>query len=394
MFAPDHNISHDEMSAGLHVVKNMAAIINNSANNTHKNNKDLQPGGGYQLPAEAYFDEGWLDREKRELFPANWNFICTESDISEPGSYLATEVGHYPIIVLRDEAGELRAFHNICRHRGARLLEDTGNCSRIVCPYHRWQYGLDGSLQNAPQADKELPDMNKADWGLMPVPVESWMGMVLVNPDGKAGSLEDWLGDLKGYMDVFRVDQLTELAQGEYTFNANWKFYIENHIDWYHLWYTHAQTLGSLDHHKGYYHQLGSHWVSYEPFKDPERADPFKSLEWLDDEARLNGAHLMFPNLALFSGSSWFGIGHLVPDAPDLTRMQYRFFALDGQDPTLFLEGFKQVTQVEDAEMAARLQSTVRSPAFNVGPLTQNYEKPITEFHDNYLKYVSIPTRT
>ena len=97
---------------------------------------------------------------------------------------------------------------------------------------------------------------------------------------------------------------------------------------------------------------------------------------------------MLFPNVALFSGASWFGIGQLLPEAPAKTRMLFRLFALPGQDPAAFLEGFKHVTQVEDAEMAARLQSTVQSPAFQVGPLTQTYEKPITEFHDNYLKYV------
>ena len=212
------------------------------------NDESLQPGSGYQLPPEAYFDPGWLEAERNLLFPANWSFVCTTADVPVPGEYFCTLIGRYPIVVIRNQSGDLKAFHNICRHRGARLLEDSGNCSKITCPYHRWQYSLDGALENSPQAAKEIPGLIKEQWSLKPVALETWMGMIFVNPDGNAASLNEWLGGLRDNLDVFNLEELTELARCEYTFEANWKFYIENHIDWYHLWYTHSKTLSMLDH--------------------------------------------------------------------------------------------------------------------------------------------------
>jgi len=328
-----------------------------------------QPGHGYRLPPAAYFDTKWFERELEQLFPATWNFVCTTAQIDEPGRYYTTRIGHYPIAIVRGEDRSVRAFHNICRHRGARILDGASTCKRIVCPYHRWQYGLDGKLQNVPQVDEQLPDIDYEDWGLQPVAVDTWMGLVFVNPDGRADPLTEWLGELPKRLGAFDLEHLAELGCAEYQFDANWKFYVENHIDWYHLWYTHARTLAMLDSHKGYWHHSGAHWLSFAPFKtDSGYAEPFRPLPGLNAEQRMVNAHLLFPNLPLFGGASWFGIGLLTPMSPERTRMALRIWGLPGQDPTRFLEGFHEITQLEDASMAARLQATVRSPAFQVGP--------------------------
>jgi phenylpropionate dioxygenase-like ring-hydroxylating dioxygenase large terminal subunit len=347
----------------------------------------LQPGNGYRLPPEAYYDAAWFQREQRELFPATWNFVCSTADVATPGSYFTSQIGHYPIAVVRDKNNSLRAFHNVCRHRGARILDDAGECSRITCPYHRWQYGLDGRLENVPQSEAQIPLLAKEDWALKTANLAQWMGLVFVNPDGTAPAFNSWLGPINERLRRYDLEGLAELAREEYTFDANWKFYIENHIDWYHLWYTHSRTLSMLDHHAGYWEQSGAHWLSFEPFKESDRADSFRPIEQLNDELRFNGAHLLFPNLPLFGGAGWFGTGHLMPLAADKTRMSFRLWALPDQDATEFLSGFHEVTQVEDAEMAARMQATVQSPAFQVGPLTEQHEAPITHFHDHYLKF-------
>ena len=352
--------------------------------------KSLQPGNGYQLPPEAYYDQQWFDREQQDLFPSVWNFACTTDALSAPGCYVSLEIGHYPIVLVHQEDGSIRGFHNLCRHRGARILDGSGTCKSLVCPYHRWQYDLDGTLKNVPQQEDQIPLIDKTDWGLKSVAVATWMGMVFVNPDGTAEPLESWLDQVPDHLSEFKVDELTELAHEEYEFNANWKIYVENHIDWYHLWYVHFRTLRNLDHHSGEIDLLGPHFVSFEPAKSPEvDQEPFKPLDWLTPGAKRTGAHLLFPNLTLFTGASWVGIGLITPISPTRTRMSLRLRALPDQDPAEFLKHFHQITQVEDAAVAARVQSAVRSPAFSVGPLTKDFEKPITRFHDAYLQAIS-----
>jgi Rieske 2Fe-2S family protein len=351
-----------------------------------------QPGNGYRLPPEAYYSEQWFREEQRRLFRRTWNHVGETRDLPETGDYMTADVAGGPIVVLRDAGGELRAFHNVCRHRGAKMLDDRGNCSAVVCPYHRWQYALDGRLKNVPQQATQIPLMNLDDWGMVPVALAEWHGLLFVNPDGEAPDLETWLGEMPGIIGGYRPDRLEELVSGTYEFEANWKFYVENHVDWYHLWYTHPQTLRMWDHHAGRMLQTGAHWASYEPTRPghPSMTPPLASIEGLSARERENGAHLLFPNLTLFTGDGYFATGLVEPLGPERARMHFRAHVAPGQvhTPELaasVLQAFREITEVEDAGMTRRLQASVRSAAFAVGPMTRDHEAPVARFHDAYL---------
>ena len=142
-----------------------------------------------------------------------------------------------------------------------------------------------------------------------------------------------------------------------------------------------------VDSHQGYWYQTGPHWLSFAPYKDGSNyTEPFAPLPGLNDEQRMLNAHLLFPNLPMFGGSSWFGVGLLTPVSPAETRMSLRIWGLPGQDAEDFLAAFHEVTQQEDAGVAARLQQTVQSPAFEVGPMAMRYEEPVVQFHTHYLQ--------
>ncbi|MEM9743964.1 MAG: aromatic ring-hydroxylating dioxygenase subunit alpha [Pseudomonadota bacterium] len=352
----------------------------------------LQPGNGYRLPAEAYYSEDWYRREQRQLFRRTWNYIGDTADFPGTGSYRSLVLGGSPVVVVRGADGELRGFHNVCRHRGALLMDGSGTCETMTCPYHRWQYDLDGTLKNVPQRKAQLPAMDLNDWGLRPARLAEWRGLLFLNPDGAAPAFEDWLGDLPTLLNGYRPDTLSTLTSGHYDFAANWKFYIENHVDWYHLWYTHPETLRMWDHHAGEMLQTAQHWVSFEP----TRADagsfvpPLKAIPSLSSRERLNGAHLVFPNLTLFTGESYFATGWVEPLGPARARMHFRARVAPDQalDPSVaedFLAAFRAITEHEDAAMTERLQATVESEAFSVGPMTMTHEAPIAHWHDAYL---------
>lgn len=352
----------------------------------------LQPGNGYRLPAQAYYDQEWFFREQRQLFRRCWNFVGETRDVSEVGDYLTATIGGNPIVVVRDNAGELRAFHNVCRHRGAKLLENGGNCSTIVCPYHRWQYKLDGRLNNVPQQNKQLPKLNRDDWGLVPVSLAIWQGLLFVNPDGEAAPFESWLAGMSDIIGSFEPQRLQVLCEGVFEFSANWKFYIENHVDWYHLWYTHPESLRMWGHHQGEMVQRGAHWASFEPLRSghPNMTPELKPIAGLSERQQQNGAHLLFPNLTLFTGATYFATGLVTPLGPDRTRMHFRALVEPNQvtSPELaqiMLQAFREITEVEDAGMTERLQAAVQSDAFAVGPMTMEHEAPIARLHDEYL---------
>lgn len=354
--------------------------------------KTLQPGNGYRLPAAAYYDQDWFFREQQQLFKRSWNFVGESRDIKEAGDYLTATIGGNPILVIRDQTGRERAFHNVCRHRGAKLLDARGNCNAIVCPYHHWQYQLDGSLRNVPQQRKQLPHLNLDDWGLVPVALENWQGLLFVNHDDQAPAFEDWLASMPELLGAFEPSRLQVLCEGTFEFAANWKFYIENHVDWYHLWYTHPETLRMWGHHQGQMSQTGSHWASFEPPREghPNMTPDLKPITGLTERQQQNGAHLLFPNLTLFTGATYFATGIVTPLGPARTQMRFRALVEPSQTTTAdiaenMLQAFREITEVEDAAMTERLQAAVRSDAFAVGPMTMEHEAPIAHLHDAYL---------
>ena len=352
----------------------------------------LQPGNGYRLPAEAYHGRDWFEREQARLFRRSWNYVGERRDLAEPGAFLTRIVGGAPIVVVRGEDAVLRAFHNVCRHRGARIADGTGRCDALVCPYHRWRYGLDGVLLNVPQQASQFPALDAKEWGLLPVALAEFAGMLFVNPDGDAEPFDAWLAELPELVGAFAPDRLELLVEGTYAFAANWKFYIENHVDWYHLWYTHPRTLRMWDHHAGVMRQTGAHWTSFEPPRtdpDDQMTPPMASIAGLSPQQRHNGAHLVFPNLTLFTGDGYFATGLVEPLAPDAARMHFRVLVAPEQPRTPelaqdVLQAFREITEVEDAAMTERLQACVRSDAFAVGPMSLDHEAPIAHFHDAY----------
>ena len=348
----------------------------------------------YKLPAAAYFEESWLRQEKLKLFGASWLYAGQAAELGPTGSYKTITAGLDELVVVRNQEGELKAFHNVCRHRGAQLVQGTGQCSTLVCPYHKWTYGLEGNLRGIAK-DPQFTNIDKDLLGLHRASVETWMGLVFVNSNEYPNeTLLEWLGDIAQELAPFGAGNLELLKRDTISFNANWKLYIENHIDWLHLWFVHPETLAALDHDQGQRTQLGPHWVSYEPAK-AEHAEAYKVSSPLpdiphiqDNPARYseNGAHFIFPNLPIFTGTSFFAIAELIPLTPEKTEMRVTLLGLRGGDADAFFEIFNDITKGEDAGIIENIQQNVRSKHFSVGPLAHTYERAISDFHDNYLR--------
>ena len=148
------------------------------------------------LPYAWYTDEETLRRERARIFARSWQYAGRAAQVAEPGSFLATDAGGIPILVTRDGDGALRAFLNVCRHRGAVLTEGCGTRTTIQCHYHAWTYGLDGSLRGAPRSDRE-PSFDATELSLVPASVDTWGPFLFVNPDPDAVPLADHLVRLR-----------------------------------------------------------------------------------------------------------------------------------------------------------------------------------------------------
>jgi phenylpropionate dioxygenase-like ring-hydroxylating dioxygenase large terminal subunit len=186
------------------------------------------------LPPRAFFDPGVLDWEVANVF-GGWICVGHTSQVAEPGSFLMRELGPDSVVVVGGEDGRPRAFLNVCRHRGARLIEDPEGRvrRRIRCPYHAWSYGLDGELKAAPHMDR-VEDFDTSCWGLMPIRVAAVGGLILVDLSGEAPEISSHLGDLAAHLERYRVDSLRRAGKIEYRVEANWKAIVENYSECLH----------------------------------------------------------------------------------------------------------------------------------------------------------------
>ncbi len=195
------------------------------------------------LPAWCYTDPDFHKLEIERLFMKVWNFVGRADLMPEPGDYLATDVAGIPIILVRDREGTARAFANSCRHRGTQLLTGEGNCRAMVCPYHSWSFDLDGRLVSAAGME-EAVGFDKADHALIPLRLESWADFLFVNFDHEAESLADYLGTLPDHIGSYNFPDQVTTRRKVWDVACNWKVYLENQRESYHIPTVHRESLG------------------------------------------------------------------------------------------------------------------------------------------------------
>lgn len=189
------------------------------------------------LPGAVYHAEDVYAREQRGLFAKHWIAVAREDDLAEAGDFVTHETAGERLLVVRGDDGKLRAFFNVCRHRGARLVDEPQGRLRgaIACPYHAWTYALDGSFRRAPRAHQPAGTIALA---LASLPLATWAGFVLVNLDIDAPAFSP--GDLPD-LARFRLERLKRVRRLDYELQANWKIVCENYSECYHCPLVHPQ---------------------------------------------------------------------------------------------------------------------------------------------------------
>jgi len=194
------------------------------------------------MPPWTYTSDAFYNREVDRIFKKVWNFLGHVDQVAKPGDYFTLNFVGVPLIILRDNAGEVRAFANSCRHRGSELLSGSGNCKSIICPYHSWTYALNGGLLGAPDMVQSL-GFRKEDHGLIPLRVATWGGFIYVNFDPDAAPLSDYLGDLKDRIAPYGLEDMELVRRREYVMECNWKLFVENAKESYHIGTVHKSTI-------------------------------------------------------------------------------------------------------------------------------------------------------
>lgn len=194
---------------------------------------------GYALPSSWYTDPKIFAAERARIFRKQWLYFGHVASVAEPGSYMTRTASGFPIVVTRDDGGELRGFLNVCRHRLHPVAHGCGTARVLQCHYHGWSYGLDGRLKGMPRSTEAFAQdgvgFAKEDFGLVPVAVETWGPLIFFNLDPDAPSLMEALGELPGLADVRGVNFSTvPRGTDEQRVDCNWKTLVDNVIECYH----------------------------------------------------------------------------------------------------------------------------------------------------------------
>ena len=198
------------------------------------------------LPWSWYADPDVERRERELIFRRAWQYAGRRAELTAPGSFAAMHVAGLPVVLTRDRDDVLRAFANVCRHRGSVVASGAGERGTLQCPYHAWTYGLDGSLRAAPRTEPGFADGGP---GLVPLAVGTWGPFVFVNPDPDAAPLGQALGDLPAIVRErgLDVEALRFHHRVEYEIRANWKIALENYLECYHCRLNHPGLVAVID---------------------------------------------------------------------------------------------------------------------------------------------------
>jgi Rieske 2Fe-2S family protein len=208
--------------------------------------------GARTLAGRYYTSPAILDEEAEKIFARRWICVGRAESLAQKGDFLLADVAGESIIVLRDQAGGLRAFYNVCRHRGTRLCEAAqGRFSETIqCPYHAWTYGLDGRLIGAPHMG-EVEGFEKQDYPLHRVRLGTWEGFLFVNLSDDAPELADALAPLAGRFDRYQIGRLRTVRRIEYYVKANWKLILQNYNECLHCPTIHPELTTKLPYTSG-----------------------------------------------------------------------------------------------------------------------------------------------
>ncbi len=282
------------------------------------------------LPTWCYTSPAFYRREVERIWRKVWNFLGSADHIANPGDYFTLTFAGTPLIIVRDQDGAVRAYVNSCRHRGCELLEGEGNSKLIVCPYHSWSYELNGRLRGAPEMDKTI-DFDKADNGLIPIRADTWGGFIFVCFDNGAPPLKAFLGELPEKLAPYGLGDMALVRRKSYDIACNWKLFVENAKESYHIGTVHASTIHKyasaksagywVEEAKGeYVITFAQHEGSMALLKD---AKGFPTIETLIGRREEKGTYapLIYPStyLACTVDCAWYLEMH--PLGPDRTRM-------------------------------------------------------------------------
>ena len=344
------------------------------------------------IPSTWYFDPEIYEAECSSIFSKSWQCVGRVDQLTEGGAFFTLELASEPILILRDQERKLRAFHNVCRHRAAPVIEEAcGIVSKLRCKYHGWTYDLAGKLRGTPEFEG-VAGFCKEEQGLPELDIDTWGPLVWVRQriEGKDGSvpcsLAEFLSPLPERAADLGLQSLRFAERRTYDLECNWKVYVDNYLDGgYHINTIHPALAGVLDYSQYRTEVAGNTSVQISPLRpvDPKsdgasvgkvRAGDYAYYWWL------------FPNFMINIYQGLMDTNLVLPLGPNRCRVIFDFYFddVDGPDAANFIAESIAVAdqvQIEDSRICEQVQRGLKSKSFNTGRFSVRREIAGYYFH-------------
>ena len=334
------------------------------------------------IPASWYVDPRIAELENKTVFSHTWQLVGRVDQVGAPGHFVTAIVAGEPIVVVRGNDGILRGFYNVCRHHAAAVVnEPCGVASILHCPYHGWNYGLDGSLKGMPEFDG-VKNFDRAKNGLIPVKAEVWESFVFVNLDPDAQSLASFLGGLVKRVAPLGISKLRYFDSRTYDIACNWKVFVDNYLDGgYHVPHLHKGLNSVLDYKQYSIENEDRYCLQSSPMLSSDE-DAATGATRKGDRARY---FWQYPNLMINCYEGYMDTNLVIPIDADHCRVIFDFYFADVRESARpYNEQSVAVgarVQDEDLGICEAVQRGLKSRAYGSGRLSVRREAGEHLFH-------------
>ena len=328
------------------------------------------------VPSVWYTDLRFFQLEQELLFSKFWQYAGYADQVARPGEYFLATIAENPVLVCRDEAGKLRAFYNVCRHRGGPLATEDGTCKVFQCRYHGWTYKLDGSLRGVPEFDR-VQLFDKKDFGLIPVHVAEWQGLIFVSLDDSPRPVDLYVEGIVERIAPMKLSSKRFYKRVVYDLACNWKVYVDNYLEGYHLPFVHPELSKLLDYRQYTTEDFEWYSLQYSPFSGSDNL-----YQQTDGEAYY---YFVFPNFMLNILPGRLQTNVITPLGQERCRVQFDYYYDKLDDPKTRKMAEEDIRysdeiQQEDITICEQVQRGLRSRAYDRGRFSVKRELGVYHF--------------
>ena len=339
------------------------------------------------MPARWYTEPTFLEHEAEKIFYKTWQPVGRLEDVMRIGDFFACELLDQPLVVVRSQDNELRAFYNVCPHRAAVVAQGRGNRKSLQCKYHGWTYDLEGRLMRAPEFEG-VKNWDRESVCLQPIQIEAWGPWIFVNLDPAAKPMADVYGAIHSEIKQagFNLDKMRLVERRDYLIDCNWKVYVDNYLEGYHLPIAHPGLFRELDYDQYRVDTFRYYSKQHAPIREVDAGEVRDRRYVRSGEGEADALYYwIFPNVMLNVYLDNTSINIIIPVGHDKTLTVFEWYfespgTGEGWESMQQIIAFSDEIQLEDIELCEWVQRGLKSKAYDRGRFSARRENGVHHF--------------